>query len=361
MGEKPHSSSKMLLAVLPFAYLASVSAHGGMMWPPAWQDGVGRPIEALTNSSVFSRPIVKDPNSGRNVFDIKSWLTDQAYTGGVGDEFKGKGPVTNDNNKNLKKDDRCRSGCVKYRNPWAAPGQAPSLGGGCGVFGGNPWGCPAGKDDRPAGSACGQDKPIGRGMRGTSSFGTDARLFDFPQMITTEWQIGSIQDVVWTSKGGHRGGYTYRLCKMPEGGRTAITEECFTKNVLEFATSFTMIKPMNKNGKGEWEKFDQIDLSEGTYPEGSVWRPVGRKLKSSTTLRKDSVVVPSTLAPGDYVLGWRWDGAGGNQVWVSCASMRLVDAPSVRADEDQDYDEDDEDTPLYTDEEYEELEGAFEN
>merc|ERR1712032_310644 len=355
-GEKPHSSSKMLLAVLPFAYLASVSAHGGMMWPPAWQDGVGRPIEALTNSSVFSRPIVKDPNSGRNVFDIKSWLTDQAYTGGVGDEFKGKGPVTNDNNKNLKKDDRCRSGCVKYRNPWAAPGQAPSLGGGCGVFGGNPWGCPAGKDDRPAGSRCGQDEPIGRGMRGTSSFGTDARLFDFPQMITTEWQIGSIQEVVWTSTGSHRGGYTYRLCKMQEGGRTAITEECFTKNVLEFATSFTMIKTMNKNGKGKWEKFEQTDLSEGTYPEGSVWRPVGKHLKSAKTLRKDSVVVPSTLAPGDYVLGWRWDGAGGNQVWVSCASMRLVDAPAGRA-----ADDDEDDSPLYTEEEYAELGGAFEN
>merc|ERR1711936_965387 len=386
VGEKPHSSSKMLLAVLPFACLASVSAHGGMMWPPAWQDGVGRPIEALTNSSVFSRPIVKDPNSGRNVFDIKSWLTDQAYTGGVGDEFKGKGPVTNDNNKKLPKFDRCGNSCQKYRNPWAAPGQAPSLGGGCGVFGGNPWGCPAGKDDRPAGSRCGQDEPIGRGMRGTSSFGTDARLFDFPQMITTEWQIGSIQEVVWTSTGSHRGGYTYRLCKMPEGGRTAITEECFTKNVLEFATNFTVIKALNNAGEGTWEMFEQTDLREGTYPEGSVWRPVGKYLKSKLTMRKDSVVVPSTLAPGDYVLGWRWDGSGGNQVWVSCASMKLVSAPSARADDadeeeylslytDQDYaeledafestrtDEDDEDFdgPVYTDEEYEELEGAFEN
>merc|ERR1711981_1157189 len=347
---------------------------GGMMWPPAWQDGVGRPIEALTNSSVFSRPIVKDPNSGRNVFDIKSWLTDQAYTGGVGDEFKGKGPVTNDNNKNLKKDDRCRSGCVKYRNPWAAPGQAPSLGGGCGVFGGNPWGCPAGKDDRPAGSRCGQDKPIGRGMRGTSSFGTDARLFDFPQMITTEWQVGSTQDVVWSSNGGHHGGYTYRLCKMPSGGRTALTEECFTKNVLEFATNFTMIKALNNAGEGTWEKFEQTDLREGTFPEGSVWRPVGKYLKSKLTMRKDSVVVPASLKPGKYVLGWRWDSAGGNQVWVSCSSMRLVRAPSGRAAEDEEYpslytdeeleeafesaraEEDDFDGPLYTDDEYAELE-----
>merc|ERR1712001_706403 len=312
-----HTSRTMFVALLPLAFLASVSAHGGMMWPPAWQDGVGRPIEALTNDSVFSLPVVRDPNSGRAVVNIKSWLTDQAYTGGIGDQFKGKGPVTNDNNKKLPKFDRCKGDCVKVRNPWAAPGQAPVLGGGCGVFGGNPLGCPAGKDTRPVGSQCGQDKPIGRGMRGTSSFGTDARLFDFPQMITTEWQVGS-------------------------------TQECFTKNVLEFATTFTMIKAM-KRGKGEWEKFEQTDLSEGTYPEGSVWRPVGKKVKSNLTLRKDSVVVPSTLAPGDYVLGFRWDGSGGNQVWVSCASMRLVAGPSGRADEEHDYDED---TPLYTDEEY---------
>merc|ERR1712183_463734 len=359
MGETSLRRCIMSLALLPLAFLGSVSAHGGVVWPPIWQAGVATPIEKLTSSEAFSEPKVVDPNSGRVVKSVKSWLTDQAYTGGVGDEFKGIGPVTNDNKKLLKAFDRCGTNCQKYRNPWAAPGQAPSLGGGCGVFGGNPWGCPANKDTRPAGSRCGQDEPIGRGMRGTSSFGTDARLFDFPQMITTEWQVGSTQDVAWASSGAHRGGYTYRLCKMPSGGRADITEECFTKNVLEFATSFTMIKAMNKKGKGEWEKFEQTDLSEGTYPEGSVWRPVGKYLKSATTLRKDSVVVPSTLAPGDYVLGWRWDGSGGNQVWVSCASMRLVDGPSGRAAEEEDYDN--EDTPLYTDEEYAELEGAFEN
>jgi len=351
------------------------------MWPPTWQDGFGRPIEALTNDSVFSLPVVRDPNSGRAVVNIKSWLTDQAYTGGIGDQFKGKGPVTNDNNKNLPKFDRCKGDCVKVRNPWAAPGQAPVLGGGCGVFGGNPLGCPAGKDTRPPGSVCGQDKPIGRGHRGTSSFGTDAREFDFPQMITTEWQVGSIQDVVFESRGGHHGGYTYRLCKLPRKGRTAITEECFTKNVLEFATNFTMIKSMNKAGEGTWKKFEQYDLREGTFPEGSAWRPMGKYLKSKVmTMRKDSVVVPASLKPGKYVLGWRWDTSGGNQVWVSCSSMRLVPASSGRAAEDEedeeyeeleeafesaraeeDDDEDDYDGPLYTDEEYAELEEAFEN
>jgi len=350
----------MSLALLPLAFLGSVSAHGGVVWPPVWQAGVATPIEELTSQEAFSEPKVIDPNSGRAVKSVKSWLTDQAYTGGIGDEFKGIGPVTNTNKKLLKTFDRCGTNCQKYRNPWAAPGQAPTLGGGCGVFGGNPLGCPAGKDTRPPGSGCGQAKPIGRGSRGTSSFGTDAREFDFPQMITTEWQVNSTQDVVWASSGGHRGGYTYRLCKMPNGGRTAITEECFTKNVLEFATNFTMIKSTGK-GNDEWEKFEQTDLREGTFPEGSVWRPVGKYLKSKLTMRKDSVVVPATLKPGNYVLGWRWDGSGGNQVWVSCASMRLVRSPSVRAAEEEEDDEDEEYPSLYTDEEYAELEGAFES
>merc|ERR1711971_373728 len=319
MGEtstKGCSRCIMSLALLPFAFLGSVSAHGGVLWPPVWQAGDATPIEELTSQEAFTEP------------------------------------------KETRDFDRCWNNCVKYRNPWAAPGQAPSLGGGCGVFGGNPLGCPAGKDNRPPGSACGQAKPIGRGNRGTSSFGTDARKFDFPQMITTEWQVGSVQDVVWTSNGGHHGGYTYRLCKMPNGGRTAITEECFTKNVLEFATNFTMIKGMDENGEGSWEKFEQNDLSEGTYPAGSVWRPVGKYLKTAATLRKDSVAVPATLVPGDYVLGWRWYSANGNQVWVSCASMKLVGALSGRAAGDN---EDEEYPALYTDEDYAELEETFEN
>ena len=48
------------------------------------------------------------------------------------------------------------------------------------------------------------------------SYGSDARFVEFPKMITTEWEIGSVQEVAWSSKGGHRGGYTYRLCKMPK-------------------------------------------------------------------------------------------------------------------------------------------------
>merc|ERR1712180_328640 len=171
----------MSLTLLPLAFIGSVSAHGGIVYPPIWQAGASIPLDEIVSDDAFTDPPVRDPNSGRAVKNVKSWLTDQAYTGGIG--------------------------------------------GGCGVFGGNPNGCPWGKDDRPAGSSCGQDEPLGRGGRGPSSFGTDARFYDFPDMITTEWEIGSVQEVAWSSKGGHRGGYTYRLCKMPKGGRTAITED----------------------------------------------------------------------------------------------------------------------------------------
>ena len=41
--------------------------------------------------------------------------------------------------------------------------------------------------------------------------------------------------------------------------------------------------------------------------------------------------------------------------------MRLVAGSSVRSAEDPDYDDEYEETPLYTDEEYAELEEAFEN
>ena len=141
-GLATQASSTIMLQLLHLAFLTSVSAHGGVLWPPTWQAGVATPIEELNSEEVFSDPIVHDANSGRAVKNIKSWLTDQAYTGGVGDEFRGVGPVTNNQTGLLNLKEKCGVRCVDGRNPWAAPGRAPSLGGGCGVFGGNPWGCP---------------------------------------------------------------------------------------------------------------------------------------------------------------------------------------------------------------------------
>merc|ERR1712004_207215 len=97
-------------------------------------------------------------------------------------------------------------------------------------------------------------------------------------------------------------------------------------------------------------------------------RPVGKVTTEATIMRKDYIVVPDKLKPGEYVLGWRWDVATGNQVWVSCSSIRLVAALSGRSaeeevfkDEAEEEEEEEEEEEVYTDEEYQELEEAFQN
>ena len=314
----------LLLIVVP-----SVSAHGGIVWPPIWQDGIYTPLEDRYDIYVYSNPKVTDPNTGDEITSTKSWLTDQAYTGGQGDEFIGVGEIGEISNRLVLYDNRCRTYCQANRNPWAYPGVAPSLGGGCGIFGGNPYGCPNYQDDRAPGSVCGQDPPIGRGSRGTWAFGTSALEIDFPAAAVTSWPLGSTQEVTWVSKASHWGGYTYRLCKLPDEGKTGITEECFAQNILEFATSYTMVRETAADmaSLGAWTQFDQEDRSNGTYPEGSVWRPVGITgdgYDETGLFRKDEVLVPSNLEVGQYVLSLRWDAALVSQVTIKDSNIVCI-------------------------------------
>merc|ERR1719427_1201825 len=299
--------------LLLLSVVASVSGHGSMLWPPIWQDGHYVPLEKIDSQLAFSDPPVEDPNiPGKPIKAVKVWLTDQAYLGGHGAEYLGTGNITNPN---------CTTWwCKVAKTPWSSPGRAMSLGGGCGIFGGNPYGCPIGNDTRPPGSPC-----LGGG---TWTFGSSALDVEFPQALTTEWELGSTQEVAWGTNGYHWGGYTYRLCRIPPEGKTGITEECFAENVLKFATPYTMMRHMNKKHES-WMKVDQDDLTEGTYPEGSAWRHVAKATnKGNGYLRKDQIIIPTNLPEGNYVLSLRWDG-GNQQVWASCANIRLVDPPII--------------------------------
>ena len=40
--------------------------------------------------------------------------------------------------------------------------------------------------------------------------------------------------VVWYVGANHWGGYSYRLCKMPDKGRKYLTEECFQQIPIKF-------------------------------------------------------------------------------------------------------------------------------
>jgi len=303
--------------LLLFNFVSGVLSHGGMLWPPPWQASKAVDIENINSEEVFTNPPQVDPKiNWLEIKDIKSWLTDQAYLGGHGEEYEGVGKITNPE-------------CTLYdlcgwrMTPWASPGRAPSLGGGCGIFGGNPYGCPVGNDTREAGSLCGDDW-----TKGTWTGGSSQLEVNFPQALSTDWPVGSLQDVAWSTVGYHWGGYTYRLCKVPPEGKIGVTEECFARNVLKFATPFTMMRDVESPGK--WEKVEQNDLTEGTYPRGSAWRHIVKIREEDVLgvgyLRKDTVMVPTNLPLGDYVLILRWDSAD-PQIWVSCAYVRLVKAP----------------------------------
>jgi hypothetical protein len=40
----------------------------------------------------------------------------------------------------------------------------------------------------------------------------------------------------------------------------------------------------------------------------------------------DEVLVPASLAPGPYILSWRWDAEQTKQVWSQCASVEIAAA-----------------------------------
>jgi hypothetical protein len=51
----------------------------------------------------------------------------------------------------------------------------------------------------------------------------------------------------------------------------------------------------------------------------------GLGLKLSTSLEVvDRVVVPSSTAPGSYVLQWRWDCEESDQIWASCSDITIA-------------------------------------
>ena len=79
--EQPKQQQQIMLSLLLVCVVPLVAGHGGMLWPPAWQDGKGVPLNKITGYMVHSDRVVVDPASGKRVMSIKNWLTGQAYLG----------------------------------------------------------------------------------------------------------------------------------------------------------------------------------------------------------------------------------------------------------------------------------------
>merc|ERR1712232_725608 len=193
-----------------------------------------------------------------------------------------------------------------------------------------------------------------------------------PLPTDTVWTMGLDVEVSWTIKAWHGGGYSYRLCPAEE----ELNEDCFRKMPLKFVGNSSL----RWGGVGgEQLSFNTTalgwDVSEGTVPEGSMWRknpiprgpwawswygasfepvceesaacknardkapPIGEckcsgdSIGDSSNLEiVDKVNIPATLKPGKYVLGWRWDCEESTQVWTSCSDVTLVTQDSTQVD-----------------------------
>lgn len=180
------------------------------------------------------------------------------------------------------------------------------------------------------------------------------------------WRQGSIVEVGWSPSANHGGGYSYRLCKVQEGGIEAVTEECFQQNHLPFWGNTSWLQEQDEGNASMRVPFPAERTTDGTTPAGSQWtkNPVpachgasgglGRpSLYGNRTweacdpqftpyqkdgwqmpfgfgvheFRKfvivDKLQVPNDIEPGHYVLSMRWDCEQTAQVWTSCGSVQI--------------------------------------
>lgn len=247
-----------------------------------------------------------------------------------------------------------------YRyNPWRAPGYAPVTDA-CGTAGGT--------------------TPANRGP-GVAIFATVpfAKMGDLGSKVLpsapsgTVWTMGASAEVAWGMRYNHGGGYQYRLCPA----NANLTEKCFQQTPLDFDR--TAQELMWRNGTRL--SIPGIFVDKGTWPPNSTWarNPIPRidfdsrssgqpanfsgcqRVAKGQACRQfdppcpgdhgwysqppkhnavdvvgecsgdwtlglivDKVMVPTTIAPGDYVLGFRWDCEETTQVWSSCADITIV-------------------------------------
>jgi len=332
----------ILLGVL--APILSVSGHGNMVWPPVWMDAGGMVGVTPGGSCLAGAEYTFGDNEKYGSTCL--WYTNYTMK---------EGESTLDPSMRTFANIEPEYEFYVENTPWMAPGSA-HIYSGCGVAGGNPFGCPEGS---PAGP--GQDcSPYGGGY----SYGPRAEDFEFMDVVTTEWKKGEVVTAGWGMVANHGGGYSYRLCKVPEEGMTGLTEECFQKTPLKFASE----KQWIQIGEDESTKREFLAnrTTEGTFPAGSEWtkNPVpncagmrGGFFNEDPTIcptgyqfpppieglfgqganinydpratflwtLMDELQVPEDLDAGDYVLSFRWDCEQTPQVWNTCSSIKIVE------------------------------------
>ena len=73
-----------------------------------------------------------------------------------------------------------------------------------------------------------------------------------------------------------------------------------------------------------WQAINLVSSTKGTTPPGSQWAKIDLPQKEGSKAFKDLVEVPESLAPGEYVLSFRWECQRTPQVWNACANIEIV-------------------------------------
>lgn len=347
-------------AVLAFLLVSSVYGHGAMNLP--------RPRNQGTESV--------HPSHGQDsscLGDACYWYQVGCYIGCPACSSAGKSlypkpycsnPLEPTNNDPATRSwdplGQSKHGDFTRYNPWRRPGTAPVV--------------------DPCGVASGYEhpSPYAATPKGYHAFdkGTEALRAGTP----THWKAGGTAEVGWALAAQHGGGYSYRLC--PKGEKP--TEACFQSNHLTFSSKNTTVryhdgrradfqiptanlitsdgKHWRRNpipacacdlGFGCGQKLSDAEKAHmkahfgaaGLPPDAtsyyarhgpatpscpggtmfdSGWAPEGEGfLVGQPTAFSiiDEVQVPNT--PGEYILSWRWDCEQTDQVWNSCADIRI--------------------------------------
>jgi len=324
-----------MVAMVAFHFIALIVSIGGAAGHAMMTKPVSRNKGTLDISGCTFAPNrgSTDPHQ-MNCIDHVSWF--------CGTELADAGSCTTKPGPQRTIPDDMLSSPVGYKpieqpgsvTPWEAPGSSMPL--------------------SPCGSSLGQLSPQKDGR-------------DLPKSEGNEvWAVGTVQSVGWSLWANHGGGYAWRLCPASE----ELTEECFQKTPLDFADEHSIL---------EWVNGTQVPIpakttSTGTVPMGSQWRrnPIpstefcglapcqcppgfsgqwcpafeppcpgcwgaespgieaGSRHAHQDFSILDNVVVPKTLAPGEYVLQWRWDNElKTQQVWTNCADVNIVASETV--------------------------------
>jgi len=251
---------------------------------------------------------------------------------------------------------------TKY-HPWRAPGRAP-------VF-----------------DACGMAGGVDHEVFNAGAYNTTiyAKQGDLGSKVLpmrkmgTIWERGTVAKTRWQMTAAHGGGYQFRLCPANE----TLTEKCFQRMPLKFAepdfhtiifsdpsknrkVNATLV-PDSVTGTGDWMKNPipwndencrlccdyvvpdgehcnykcpgcgaplfaadgacPVDCAHYGLPHGgtdSRYYDFPVKENFHKYAIEDPIQVPANIAPGEYVLGWRWDAEATSQVWSNCADITIV-------------------------------------